>query len=85
MNQFQKNRVPACAAMLILLCAGLISCNSPEKAAMIISKKAKQQAAKLNFSKEICLENPIEQLENVIYTPTFSAFFVEKNELIATW
>lgn len=85
MNQLQKNIVPATAAILISMCAGLISCSSPEKAALLISKKAKEQAAKLNFSKDISIENPIEQLENVIYTPTFSAFFVEKNELIATW
>lgn len=71
--------------LVILFSAALVSCNSSEKAALLIGKKAKAQAAKLNFSKEICLENTIEELETMNYTPTISEIFIEKTELIPTW
>ncbi len=85
MNQIKQYSLSAKVLLIILFSASIVSCNSSEKAALLIGKKAKAQAAKLNFSKEICLKNTIEELETINYTPTISEIFTEKTELIPSW
>ncbi len=65
--------------------ASFFACNSPERAANIISEKAKEQTKKLSLGKVISVSDCIKDVEDIVLEPGFSEHVAEKTELISSW
>ena len=73
------------AASILIISATLISCNAHQKAAKLIGNSVKEQMGKYVHNEEICIQPQINQLEQLIPSPTVSDIIAEKTELIATY
>ncbi len=64
---------------------GLFACNSPERAAKIIRKKATQKVTQLCLPNQINSEACLSELEQFLSPPSFSTSISDKTEIISTW
>lgn len=85
MNHHKKRGISASAVMFFMLGIIYISCNVPEDAAKMISKKAREQARKYSLHKAPEIGATVPNLDCLLYTPSISEIMFEKTELISTW
>jgi hypothetical protein len=83
-----KNEIPKLITSPIIMAGlvfGLFACNSPERAAKIIGKKATQKVTQLCLPNQINSEACIVELEQFLSPPSFSESISDKTEIISTW
>lgn len=70
---------------ILFIFSTLLACNSRERAAKIIRKKAQEQARMLVSPAQVCIETELKKMECVIAMPSLSESIAEKTELISSW
>jgi hypothetical protein len=87
MRQCKKETPKLIVSPLIMagLVFGLFACNSPERAAKIIGKKATQKVTQLCLPNQINSEACLSELDQLISPPSFSTSISDKTEIISTW
>ncbi|OYW80974.1 MAG: hypothetical protein B7Z27_02850 [Sphingobacteriia bacterium 32-37-4] len=87
MRQCKKETPKLIVSPLIMagLVFDLFACNSPERAAKIIRKKATQKVTQLCLPNQINSEACLSELEQFLSPPSFSTSISDKTEIISTW
>jgi len=72
-------------AITLGLVFGLFACNSPERAAKMIGKKATQKVSQLCLPNQISSDACLPDFEQLLSPPSFSESISDKTEIISTW
>ncbi len=83
-----KNEIPKLMirpTLMVGLVFGLFACNSPERAAKIIGKKATQKVTQLCLPNQMNAEACLPDFDQLMSPPSFSESISDKTEIISTW
>lgn len=83
-----KNEIPKLMihpAVMLGLVFGIFACNSPERTAKMIGKKATQKVTQLCLANQIDSEACLPDFEQLMSPPSFSESVSDKTEIISTW